>query len=66
LAINSGGRPYFVKGSGKKLTMDEVEDIIPEKEKEIIRKAEAELTPKALNAIKEKKLASGLQPEEAI
>jgi len=46
--------------------MDEVEDIIPEKEKEIIRKAEAELTPKALNAIKEKKLASGLQPEEAI
>jgi hypothetical protein len=40
--------------------MEEVEEAIPEKEKEIIRKAEAELSPKVLNAIKEKKLAYGL------
>jgi hypothetical protein len=80
LAINSGGRPYFVKGTGKKLTMDEVEESIPESEKEIIRKAEEGLNPMVLNAIKEAKQidgkpdisatstegASGLQKEELI
>jgi len=72
-AINSEGRPYFVRKTQKKKSLDEIQKIIPEKEQQMIRAVEAGMNPKVLNAIKEAKIVKGkpdfsvgLQKDEAI